>query len=195
MNIAQLLVAFGSMSLLASQANAIQVFEISGFIRQVIPSASGETVPIVAGDLVSGTLVYTPESATVVAGTCMDNAFSYELNIDEVVIQSIDPRGCVGGGIMEFNPFSNVTDPSWLSSELAWAIDIDSVLQESLAPSALLGNWDIFWILNQNFEDIIVFGTITAAREIKVPEPATLGLFGLALMLFGLADRRLRPNS
>ena len=194
MNITHLLVAFGSMLLLANHASAIQVFEFSGHIREVT-TTSGETVPIVAGDLVSGTLVYTPESATVVAGTCMDNAFSYELNIDEVIIQSIDPVGCVGGGIVEFGPFSNVTQPSWLSSELSWRIDIDSVLQESIAASALLGNWDIFWIVNQNFDDIIVFGSVTAAREIRIPEPSTLGLFGLTLMLLGFADRRLRPNS
>jgi hypothetical protein len=193
MNITHLLVAFGSMSLLASHASAIQVFEFSGRINQVITNTGGETVPIVAGDLVSGTLVYTPESATV-SGNCMGNAFSYEFNIDEVIIQSIDPEACVGAGIIEYGPFSNVTSPSWLSSELSWSIDIDSVLQESIAASALLGNWDIFWIVNSNFDDIIVFGSVTAAREIRVPEPSTLGLFGLTLMLLGFADRRLRPN-
>ena len=68
MNTAHVVLACVSMSLVAATSEAIQVFDFSGEITEVIPSTSGETVTISVGDEFFGRLTYTPELAPDIGG-------------------------------------------------------------------------------------------------------------------------------
>jgi hypothetical protein len=176
------------MSLVAGTSEAIQIFDFAGEITEVIPSTSGETVPISVGDQFVGRLTYTPEFATDIGGGCVTNAFTYRIDMGDFFIQPTDPIGvsaCLEEvGIIDFTPASNATPVGFSEEELLYSVITGSILPETIQASALIAPWNIFW-LSPEFEEILLRGQVTSATE--VPEPASLMLFilGLSLLLTG----------
>ena len=195
MNTAHVLIACVSMSLVAGTSEAIQIFDFSGEITEVIPSTSGETVPISVGDQFVGRLTYTPELATDIGGGCVNNAFTYRIDIGDFFIEPTETMGisaCLEEvGIIDFTPASNATPVGFSEEELLYSVITGSVLPETIPASALIAPWIIFW-LSPEFEEIQLRGQVTSATE--VPEPASLMLLTVGLSLLFVSRKRRAAN-